>query len=191
MFYKILFIIVISISFSNASYFDDENEISSNKLLIGGGIRQDVGVGITYMRLITKNIHGFGSIGFSPFDGFNLGIGSQLSWRNGQRFRPLFGFGVSYVGGIELKNSDNVTVTINGVETDYKTESGTFGFLYTGVQWRVWKSFGLQYCLGYRTAFSGGTYKINNSANEELSKEGLDSMTGPGLTFGGKMFWEF
>lgn len=182
--------ILVVVGLAEAAYFSETNSIKSNRLLLGGGLRQS-GIGIAYQRKIHAHIHGEGSIGFFPVDGFQGSIGLCPIWREDKRFRPFLYTGLSYVGGfgpIEGK------VSVNGsepAETEFETYSGIFGNISAGFQFRLWKGLGLQYNLGWRQTLAGGDYKIFSTTNLDTAKRFLDGLTGSGISLGGRAFMEF
>jgi hypothetical protein len=172
---------------SSDAYFSDENSPKANRILWGGGIRDPLGMGVEFQRNIVEGISASGALGFFFFDGFHGSIGANYLWRDTKRFRPIGSLALSYVGGLGPLPGK---VLLNGEESEFKIEEGIFSHFAGGFQFRLWKGLGLQYQLGWRQAISGGGYELISSTDPKIAKDVLDGMTGSGIMFGARGFWE-
>jgi hypothetical protein len=173
--------------FNAEAYFADENSPKSNRIMWGGGIRDPLGLGLEFQRKFVGNVSASGSIGFFPLDGFHGSAGVNYLWRDNERFRPFASTSLSYLGGIGPLPGK---VLLNGEESKFEIDHGTFLHLFGGFQFRLWKGLGIQYHLGWRQVLTGGGYELISSTDPEVAKDALDSMTGSGIMFGARGFWE-
>jgi hypothetical protein len=95
---------------------------------------------------------------------------------------------MSYLGGFGPLPGK---VLLNGEESKFKIEDGVFAHIAGGFQFRLWKGLGIQYQLGWRQTLIGGGYELISSTDPKIAKDALDSMTGSGIMFGARGFWEW
>lgn len=182
-----ILLFVMGVSHSGA-YFSDENTSKATRILVGGGNRDPITLGVEVQRKLGEAVYGSVGFGYYPWDGFHGAVGADYSWRDTKRFRPLVSTALSYVGGyVPFKR----TVNVNGEDSELDFEKGIFAHLAGGFQFRLCQGVGVQYTLGWRQVLYGGRYELISSTRPKAAKKALDAMAGSGMLLGGKFFVEW
>jgi hypothetical protein len=177
------------LSAAHCGYFSDENPSRFNRIFLGGGIRVPNGLGIGYQLKLGEKFNVDAGAGFDPLEGLKGSLGAGILWRDTKRFRPLIAAGISLTNGF---GPTTANFNLNGKEAVGRVKSfpGTFVYASGGFQFRLWKGLGLQYALGWTQRILGQDYEVLSSTDAKVVTGVLDGLTGQGILFAVRTFWE-
>ena len=167
-FTKLFAVLLLSISAASHSSISNANQLQSNRISLGIGLRKNGIIGCDYERLIFSSIYASSGLGLSIYDGIQFGLGGNYSLRTNRFVRIKAGTRIVYSTG---QSGPFGSFDIDGQSVTAYYDAGFKYQGIVGVQLLLIRGLGVEIETGYSGLLTDGNLHLTVNDDGSYSQE--------------------